>query len=144
MWYGKCLNYLKNVWMIWKFSCRSKKACIKFCMYSIKVINKVLKRKYTPWSIFGPLLCLKSCKHTTQFKNARDLRALSWCKQSFCFFLTLFYGALLNNKINAINSSDLSEKLHLLDNWLCSRLPPLNFTNLPQWHGPLSTCVQEQ
>ena len=36
------------------------------------------------------------------------------------------YSALLNyNKIIAINSSTLSELLHSLGSWLCSRLPPL-------------------
>ena len=44
-WYGKCPGDLKNVWIIWKVSCRFYWECNKFCIYSIKGINKLLKYK---------------------------------------------------------------------------------------------------
>ena len=69
-WYGKCLGDLKNVWIIWKVSWRFKRGCHKFWIYiqlkkSIKCLSaNSFPYKCTLWSIFGPFLCLRSCKHT--------------------------------------------------------------------------------
>ena len=61
----------KNVWMVWKVSCRSKKG-LNFVNIHFKKSMKCLSAhsfpfNCPPWSIsmkYGPFLCLKSCKHT--------------------------------------------------------------------------------
>ena len=69
-WYGKCLGDLKNVWIIWKVSWQFKRGCHKFWIYiqlkkSIKCLSaNSFPYKCTLWSIFGPFLCLRSCKNT--------------------------------------------------------------------------------
>ena len=88
-----CLVHLENVRMIWKVSWQSKK-----CPDNLQnVLN--YHYKCTPWSTFGPFLCLRSCKHTF-YRHLSRIRKLtrftrfiwkvfatkSCCPESFHFF----------------------------------------------------------
>ena len=65
-----CLVHLENVRMIWKVSWQSKK-----CPDNLQnVLN--YHYKCTPWSTFGPFLCLRSCKHTF-YRHLSRIRKLT-------------------------------------------------------------------